>query len=295
MARIIEMCGSPGVGKSTIFKEIEKLRKPGESWDIADNKNPMGEKSKSEFLDEIISELKKGRKPINQRVSQLESFPNYIKRIYRKIKLGRKFVDLYILKQAGEKFVATYPNYVDALWKNIFYRQAESSNGMDLRFEKAEFIYLIMKKIQILKDKDDSKSYIIDEGLINMIDRGLYKSDNEVSEAQEIRELLDSMPWPDGIIYLQTDLKENARRIKYRKDIRDMHKGLTPDEIIEISNACRKRIITAINYLQESGCPVLYLDSTRPPKENANKIIDFVKSEIEEVSTCDLLQNKYEL
>lgn len=255
----------------------------------------MGEKSFLEFAREVLSEIRKGRKPINKRVSELESRMNYIRRIYRKLKLGRKFVDLYILKQAGEKFVQKYPNYVKACWNNIFYRQARSMNGLDLRFEKAEFIYLIMKKVQVLREKQNDTTYIIDEGLINMIDRGLYKSENPIDEKHEIEELLESMPWPDGIVYLHTSLKENAHRIKYRTDIRDMHKGLTPEQLMEFSARCRERILIAIEYLRESGCPVLDLDSDRSIKENANRIIEFAKSEFSGVSPRGLLLKRSEL
>ncbi|RKS53953.1 hypothetical protein BC962_2220 [Gillisia mitskevichiae] len=293
MARIIEICGSPGVGKSTIFKELEKISENGDAWETVSNKNPMGEKSHLEFLEELLSELKKGRRPINSRVSKLEDSFSFIKRIYRKFKLGRNFTDLYILKQAGERFVSKYPKYVDACWKNIFYKQGSSSNGMDLRFEKAEFIYLIMKKFQILMEKKDDKTFIIDEGLINMIDRGLYKSNNIIDEKVEIKDLLDTMPWPNGIVYLYTDLVENAKRIKYRTDIRDMHKGLTSKEIIEFSAASRQRIVTAIEYVKECGCPVLVLDSTESIRDNALRIVEFIKNEFHEIPVKGILQNRY--
>ncbi|MFZ0490880.1 MAG: hypothetical protein WAM00_11590 [Salegentibacter sp.] len=273
--KIVELCGSPGVGKSTIFGQIDRRERQEFSWTTASNKLPMGNESRLEFLRKVLNEILNGKKPVNPRSQKMESWFEYARRIYRGIKLGRNFVDLYILKEAGDRFVAQYPQYVDACWENLFYRQARSSNGLDLRFEKAEFIYLIIKKFQVLKEKKSNKTVIIDEGLINMIDRALYKSKNPLEEKEEIEEVLETMPWPDALVYLDSDLEENARRIIERKDIRDMHKGLSLDELMDFTRAGRERILTAIRYLEEKGIPVLYLDTLRPVSENADKIIEF--------------------
>jgi len=278
MAKIIEICGTPGVGKSTIFKEIESRNHKNNTWSSVNNKNPFGEETRQEFFYSIFTELRKGRQPINSRVKKLESRMNFIKRIYRKYKLGRNFVDLYDLKSAGDKFIAQYPSYVDACWKNIFYRQAKSNNGLDLRFEKAEFIYLIIKKFQVLKEKNSKKTMIIDEGLVNMIDRGLYKSDNTEDEKLEIQELLETMPWPDALVFIETSLEEIANRIMTRKDIRDMHKGLSISELIDFTENSRQRIAVAIEYLKAKGIPVLYLDSKNSISKNAGEIITFAES-----------------
>lgn len=273
--KIIELCGSPGVGKSTIFWHIEKKQKPKNPWTTASNKLPLGNESRADFLWKVWGEILKGKKPVNPRSKKMESWYEYARRIYHGIKLGRNFVDLYILKEAGDRFVAQYPQYVDACWKNLFYRQAKSSNGLDLRFEKAEFIYLIIKKFQVLQEKKSDKTVIIDEGLINMIDRALYKSENPLDEKEEIEEVLETMPWPDALVYIDSDLEENVKRILERNDIRDMHKGLSKKELMEFTQAGRERILTAIRYLERKGIPVLYVGSMRPVSINAKEIIEF--------------------
>lgn len=273
--KIVELCGSPGVGKSTIFGYIEQKQRPKNPWTTASNKLPLGNESRADFLRKVWREILKGKKPVNPRSKKMESWFEYARRIYRGIKLGRNFVDLYVLKEAGDRFVAKYPQYVDACWKNLFYRQARSSNGLDLRFEKAEFIYLIIKKFQVLQEKKSDKTVIIDEGLINMIDRALYKSKNPMDEKDEIEETLEMMPWPDALVYIDSDLEENAKRILDRKDIRDMHKGLSKKELMEFTQAGRERILTAIRYLEKKGLPVLYLDASRPVAVNAAEIIEF--------------------
>lgn len=149
---------------------------------------------------------------------------------------------------------------------------------MDLRFEKAEFIYRIIKKIQILRDKNTDQLTIIDEGFINMIDRGLYKSETPMDEKEEIYKLLEMMPLPDALVYIETDLNENAKRLLSREETRDMHKGLTVNELMDFTQTCRVRILTSIKYLENKGIPVLYINSSNSIKKNADKIIEFTEN-----------------
>ncbi|SDS33627.1 hypothetical protein SAMN04487764_1987 [Gillisia sp. Hel1_33_143] len=288
MAKIIEICGVPGVGKSTIFSELEKIEKIHGHWRTSSNLKPLGDKSRSEFLGSICSDILKGKKPRNKRTKMLESNLDYIKRIYRTLKLGRKFVDTYVLKEAGLRFIQEYPEYIDACWQNIYYKQSKSANGLDLRFEKAEFIYLILKKIQVLMELKSNRIMLIDEGLINLIDRALYESSIEISEESEIKKRVDTMPWPSAIVYVQTDLDEIANRILGRKDIRDMHRNLDRNELMMFTDNAMKRIEIAIEHLKSYGVPVLDLDSSHSVQSNTQQIIDFAtllgKNELEVVN-----------
>lgn len=278
MAKIVELCGSPGAGKSSIFYEIEKMRgrRGNATWSTASNTNPQGAYSPGDFAKKIYSKIRKGKNNVG-RSEKKESFYVFARRIYREIKLGRHFVDKEVLKEAGARFIAQNPLYMDAIWKNIFYHQAKSSNGLDLRFEKAEWIYKILKKIQILREKDSKQFFIIDEGLINMIDRALYKSESVKEEKEEIQELLEVIPLPEAIVYIEIDLKENVRRLICRKDIRDMHRGLTEKGLMDITRACRERIFNTIKYLENRGTPVLYLDAAISSQKNAEEIIKFTE------------------
>lgn len=278
MAKIVEICGSPGVGKSTIFKEIERRRKSTDIWTTANNINPYGEQNFKEYVAKILEEIKKGpyRKSLNNQ--NKESTFAYIKRIYKEIKRGRNYSDPTSKKEAGERFVEQFPEYMNACWGNIYYRQVKSINGLDLRLEKADFIYKIIKKIQIITENKTNKITIIDEGLINLIDRALYKSVNITEEQEEIASLLKVMPLPDALVYIETDLHENAKRLLLRKDVRSMHKGLSMNDLIDYTKISRERVLTAIELLKSIGIPLLYLNSNDHINENACKIIDFAKN-----------------
>jgi len=278
MGKIIELCGSPGVGKSSIFYELEKRRNKKYKWTTASNTNPYGDKSRYDFVKSILIKVKKGKNQVDSRAKNLESFYDFARFIYREIKKGRNFVDIDAMKEAGDRFVALHPKYIEACWGNIFARQTKSLNGLDLRFEKAEFIYRIIKKNQILREKITDQFIVIDEGFINMIDRGLYKSTSSIDEEEEIYSLLEIMPLPDALVYIETDLKENAKRLISREEIRDMHKGFSFSELMDFTQVCRQRILTSIKYLENKGTPVLYIDSTNSIKENADKIIEFTEN-----------------
>lgn len=128
-----------------------------------------------------------------------------------------------------------------------------------------------------MRERNEDKITIIDEGLINLIDRALYKSTNPIEEQEEICRLLDVMPLPDALVYIQADLNENAKRLTLREDIRDMHKGLSVAELISCTKACRERIELTIKLLEERGIPVLYIDSKNQINSNAKKIIEFTE------------------
>lgn len=293
MAKIVEICGSPGVGKSTIFKEIERRRKSSDIWTTATNINPYGDQNFTEYVVKILEEIKKGSSR-NSIINQESTFA-FLKRIYKEIKRGRNYTDPNLKKEAGERFVEQFPEYINACWGNINYRQVKSINGLDLRLEKADFIYKIIKKIQIIKENKTNKITIIDEGLINLIDRALYKSVNITEEKEEIASLLNVMPLPDALVYIETDLHENAKRLVLRKDVRTMHKGLSMNELIDYTKISRERVLAAIELLKSKGIPLLYLNSNDHIKENASKIIDFAKNKKTEKSRINTLEPKHHL
>ena len=294
MAKIVEICGSPGVGKSTIFKEIERRRKSTDIWTTSSDINPYGDQNFKEYVVKILEEIKKGRYRKSLINQNKESTFAFLKRIYKEIKRGRNS-DPTSKKEAGERFVEQFPEYMNACWGNIYYRQVTSINGLDLRLEKADFIYKIIKKIQIIRENKTNKITIIDEGLINLIDRALYKSVNITEEKEEIASLLNVMPLPDAIVYIETDLHENAKRIILREDVRSMHKGLSMNDLIDFTKISRERVLTAIELLKSKGIPFLYLNSNDHINENACKIIDFAKNRKTEKSRINSLEPKLHL
>ncbi len=278
MAKYIELCGSPGVGKSTIFEEIEKRERKSNFWKTVTDLYPTGKENWNDFATRIFFDLVKGRSYTYANPEVRENFLEYIKRVGRTIKRGKNYLEEDFLKKAGERFVAQNPKYIDACWNNILYRQRKSYNGFDIRFEKAGYMYKVIKKVQLTREDTSGKTIILDEGVVNLIDRALYKSELEAAEKGEIAGVLESAPLPDAVIYIETSLEENVKRLLQRKELRDMHRLLSKEDLVTYTRKCRQRLTTTIDLLKEKEIPILYLDSTDPAGENAKKIIHFSKT-----------------
>lgn len=278
MARIVELCGSPGVGKSSIFEVIEQKNTKGDNWTCVTDLFPYGREDWLHFVYRILKELTKGRRNVFSNPGFRESFGDFYVRILRSIRKGKDYIEEDALKQAGDRFVVQYPILVDALWGNIYYRQKESYNSLDLRFEKAGYMYRIIKKLQLAGENTSGKTIIIDEGLINLIDRALFRSSSQEEEREEIKDLLENMPLPEAIVYIETDLEENIKRLTSRKVLRDMHRALSKEDLAEATKNCRERLDFTIQCIEDRGIPVLRVNGLNPIRDNAEIILKFIEN-----------------
>ena len=250
MAKIVEFYGSPGVGKSTIYEKLKDKWKKDFNW--------------------IPSHLLYTKKKI-----KLEGLNKFLLAVVRAIKNGN-FDDVE-MKEAGDRFVAQYPEFIDAFWNNILFKQKKSYNGLDLRFERAKYFYTTIQKIQFLRESNCKKIALVDEGLIHRISRGLYKSENLTEEINEIKHLLQIMPLPDALVYVETDVQENAKRLAHRKKVISMHKSLTLTEIENIIPETQERMKNVTKILENKGIPILRVDAKLNIETNVTKIRSFVE------------------
>lgn len=278
MAKLVELCGSPGVGKSSIFEVIEQKNRKNASWTCATDLYPKGREDWFDFGYKILKEIGNGRRHAFANPEVLERPKDYIIRILRTIRRGKDHIEEDVLKEAANRFVAQYPAYMHAIWSNIYYRQRESYNGLDLRFEKSGYMYRVIKKLQLAQENQSGRTTIIDEGVINLIDRALYKSLNLEEEREEVQDLVEYMPLPSAVVYIETDLQENIKRLGKRKELRDMHQSLTPKELVEVTKSCRARLQIVIELLGAKGIPILYIDGLKSIEENAQSIVEFTEN-----------------
>ncbi|MEO7802488.1 MAG: hypothetical protein ABIR81_10830, partial [Ginsengibacter sp.] len=113
MSHHVEFIGSPGVGKSTIYRHLEEKWNRSASWIPDKYLFPRQKKS-------ILFKPKK--------ILSLGFSKDFDK------------IDLLALREAGDRFVALYPEYMDACWNNIQARQKKHLNGLDLRFAKTNYL-----------------------------------------------------------------------------------------------------------------------------------------------------------
>lgn len=129
MGKIIELCGSPGVGKSSIFFELEKRENKKNKWTTASNTNPYGKISLYDFVGSILMKIKTGIPQFFTKSNDRRSLYDFARFIYREIKNGKNFVDLDAMKEDGDRFVAQNPNYIEACWGNILPAKQKARMG----------------------------------------------------------------------------------------------------------------------------------------------------------------------
>jgi thymidylate kinase len=87
--------------------------------------------------------------------------------------------------------------------------------------------------------------------------------------------LINLMPLPEAVVYIQVDVEENVKRILNRKKVLPVHKYLSKDELETITrnNHERWRIICEI--LENKRVPILRINSECNININVNKIMEF--------------------
>jgi predicted CopG family antitoxin len=249
MSYQIEFIGSPGVGKSTIYQELEK------KWD----RNAIWIPDKYLFPRKRKSLLFKPKKILSLGFSK-----------------DSHQIDVLALREAGDRFVALYPEYMEACWNNIHARQKKHLNGLDLRFAKANYLYQLVQKIQCVDESNNPRVAIVDEGLVHSIYNGLYWSETEEEEKQEIKNLLKVIPLPKGLISIETSFSENISRLLERKKVISMHKSLIVSDLESVIRQNRSKRALLNQILKEFGIPLLHLDSSKAPQHNTSEIIKFI-------------------
>ncbi len=252
MAKIVEFVGTPGVGKTTIYKEMITRSNKKHKWIPGEFLFPK-EKLTAEHYGTFIL--------------------NFLKHI-----TGRKGVDIMAMEEAGGRFVALYPEYIDQCWNNINCLHKKNINGLDLRFQKVSYLYKLIQKIQTLRETESNQIAIVDEGLIHLITNSLCKREDLAEEQKEIENFLQIMPVPNGIVSIETDLEENTKRLLQRKKVIPMHKLLKKSQLEKVISIDHKKRAAVNSILETQNIPLLRINSTDKVAINVSKIINFVEN-----------------
>lgn len=251
MARIVEFIGSPGVGKTTLYKELEANWKKSYNW----------MPSQYFYPEKILANA--GMPIIN---------------LVRQFKDRKRKVDTEAMVEAGQRFVELYSEYVDVCWSNINCMQKRNLNGKDLRFQKVSYLHQLIQKVQTLREQKSDKIAIADEGLIHIIPSILYRRETLMKDQEEIETLLQIMPLPDAVVSIKTDVQENLKRLMQRRKVIPMHKSLMDDQLENFTRVDHQRRAIINDILKTKDIPFLNIDSTDKIANNVSKIISFVQN-----------------
>lgn len=248
MANIIEFCGAPGVGKSTVYNAINKRWKATFDWAPAHKVYPR------------------------------KSVRHPLKRMARTFLNEQSLVDEKAMRKAASRFIAHYPDYIDECWCHLVKKEKVSLNKSDQRFEKASHIFKTIQRVQISSESLAAKMVLVEEGLVNGIGNALHKGIDECSIEDEIQDLYNLMPLPAGLVFFEVEGRIILKRLHERKrfvpSFDDMNQELLLKTVEDISTL-RK---TAVKIYEKKGYPVLHLNGADSAEHNANRTIEFLNN-----------------
>lgn len=250
MAKIIELCGVPGVGKTTTYSELKSVWNKHHKWIPA------------EFLYPRKKVELKNPKTVFYTLSQ---------RV-------RGILEHSEVKAAGERFVIENPKYLDSTWNAIHRKHMERGSTPDNRFEEARRLQRSAEFIQLLIENETQKFAIIDiGGLVQRLDLTWYTSKDFREDEKEAIHLLDLMPLPAAVVYISIDLEKNVERLLGRNKTLKIHRNMSARELQEYCKKYRQRWEMICGLLTEKNIPVLRIDSNVDKKKNVKAIDEFVE------------------
>jgi len=260
MSKIIELCGIPGVGKSTVYSVLVSTWNKKDKWIPADFLYP---KLKIDF-----------KNPRNL----ISLFAGRIK--------GN--LDLSELNEAGRRFVSEYPKYINHSWDALQRKHSSSKNAPDERFKEVKRLKRSTEYIQYLIENKCSQFAIVDiGGLVQRLDLTWNTSENISDDQKEAVYLLDSMPLPEAVVYMHIDLDKNVERLLNRKKTLARHKNLSAKELEDFCKKYKERWEMILDILMVRKVPVLKIQTDFPVTKIVEQIKEFIDGLYENASMVE--------
>lgn len=248
MARIIELTGPPGVGKTTYYDALVARWQKNHDWIPADFLYPAQKLRYSSLKDFACSLLEKVKRQ----------------------------VDTEAFDEAGKRFVVNYPEYADAIFNDISVNKRDVY-GKDLRLHDASFLYSSFKRIQLLLESESRKFALKAEGVVHRIPHSI-KDDDLERDRDIVVSLIGKIPLPAAVVYLTCDVEENAKRLATRKFVWDGHRNLSLTKLKEYSRRSHEKRNMIIEALHNHQVPILRVDTTMDLQKSSEIILAFINS-----------------
>ncbi len=252
MANIVELLGASGVGKSSLYLELQNQWSEGASWAV--------------YHDFVYR-----RKKID-----LVTFTLKLKSFWTKVHNSDYFWKEGNLKDSQREFAEAYPEFMSVLMDSIQKHTKEGYNGEDKRFLVTFFTLKSIGRLQAVMEKsNDNRTCLIDEALLSRI----MHLNSPSFTASHLETYLSAMPLPDGLVYLNAPAEVVLKRIRKRKrkKLSTIHQGLSEDEIKAYTENTQQLMETVIHFLNQKNIPVLRLDATKSLKELSDRTVQFLE------------------
>jgi shikimate kinase len=260
VSKIIELCGIPGVGKSTVYSVLVSSWNKKDKWIPADFLYPK------------------------QKID-LKSPRNLISLFAGRIKGN---LDLSELNETGKRFVSEYPKYMNHSWDAMQRKHSNSKNAPDERFKEVKRLKRSAEYIRYLIENKCPQFAIVDiGGLVQRLDLTWNTSQNISEDHMEAVHLLNSMPLPGAVVYLHIDLDRNVERLLNRNKTLARHKNLSAKELEDFCKKYEERWEIILNLLMDRKVPVLKIKADVPVMRIVEQIKEFVDGLYENASMLE--------
>ena len=122
MAKILEVVGISGAGKTDLYEALSRHWKTGKHWIPAHMIYP-------------------------QRTRTL----NPVKKLMYAVLDKNQTLDEKAMRKAASRFIALHPDYMENCWSHIMRNEKKSLNMTDQRFSKEGHVFRVIQKVQICR------------------------------------------------------------------------------------------------------------------------------------------------
>jgi thymidylate kinase len=252
MAKIVELLGPSGVGKSSLYLELQNQWSEDDSWAV--------------YHDLVYR--RKGK--------DLVSLILKIKSLWSKVSCSDYFWNDGNLKDSQRQFADSHPEFMSVLMDLIQNHTKEGFNGEDKRFLVTFFSLKSIGRLQeVLKREDDKRTCLIDEALLSRI----MHLNSPTFTQDHIEDYMSAMPLPDGLIYLNAPADLVLERVHKRVKTSTIHEGLSDHAIREYTENTQQLMESVIHFLNKKKIPVLRLDAKKSLKELSDRTIHFLEEQ----------------
>lgn len=259
MAKIVEIIGASGAGKSSIYQQLREHWNERYNWVTYDELGRSEKQKLQQYLKRaarvITDELPFGKKSVNKTQANAEwKFINHDNRIF---------------------LADDYDTFKQVIMDLVEEHTVKWYDGSDKRFIT---IYMIMWSIahidRIQSAKDDNRYCVLKQGE-GFISRIMHLNSPSFDETA-LHKYLEHLIFPDQLIFLDAPVNEILKRIKNRDRIATLHKDMSDDQIRKYTSKTIKYLKIAMKEAEKRGVDVYTVKSSKILKETTSEIIDII-------------------
>jgi hypothetical protein len=245
----IDFIGAPGVGKSTLYRELLRQRNKGDKW-----------------LTPLEARV---------RIAKSKSFPGNEKSMRDSIKAlilrtgPLKFLHPYCVKSAQtQQLLIAQQHYYKKLPELFCDYMGRSADEPLLKIMRAAWLLEDLEVIATINAHSLSEAVLFDEGLTQKIFTW-FVLDNQFD--------LHTLPLPDAFVYFHCDPGIVHERMETREKTPFQHLFYGKEQIHTIHQIQTERLEQGAKSLARFGIKGIAIDASGPLKDNMARIQQFIK------------------